>query len=358
MNLGVVGCGLMGGGIAIDAARHGLDVRIYDARPESSSDLRERAAGVYARWVKKGRMTQEAAGSALARITPASTLADLCDADVVIEAIFEDLALKRALMTELARYVGADTIIATNTSALRVGDIAESLPIVDRILGLHYFSPAEVSPLVEVIRAPHTSDATVARALAFLAETQRTSLACADTPGFAINRFFCPYYNEAARIVEDDLATPSQVDTVARERLGVAAGPFTVLNLIGPRVASHAMENLSSLGPFYAVSPALMAQGERNAPYTILDDASIPENANSIEDRLLAALAVPALELLAERVADPEETDRGAVMALKFEQGPYALIRRYPPARIGAAIAALCMSHGHQMPCLDSLVDG
>ncbi|WP_289014419.1 3-hydroxyacyl-CoA dehydrogenase family protein [uncultured Methylobacterium sp.] len=353
--LAVVGCGLMGGGIALDAARHGLDVRVYDARPESAADLRQRAAAVYARWVKNERMTQAAAETALARITPTATLAELGGADLIVEAIFEDLALKRGLMAALARHLGANTVVATNTSALRVGDIAEDVSFADRILGLHYFSPAEVSPLVEVVRAACTSEATVARALAFLRETRRTPLPCADSPGFAINRFFCPYYNEAVRIVEDELATPSQVDAVARKRLGAAAGPLTVLNLIGPRVASRAMENLSSLGPFYAATPELLVRGDRNAPYTIADDARLPGNADTIEDRLVAALAVPALELRAEGVADPEETDHGAVMALRFERGPYALIRSYPPSRIRAAITASCTRHGHPIPCLDSL---
>ncbi|MFG1280874.1 3-hydroxyacyl-CoA dehydrogenase family protein [Xanthobacter autotrophicus] len=161
---------------------------------------------------------------------------------------------------------------------------------------------------------------------------------------------FCPYYNEAARVVADGLATPSQVDAVARERLGVAAGPFTVLNLIGPRVAGHAMANLSPLGPFYGVSPALLAQGVDNTPYAIEEGSILPANADLIEDRLVAAIAIPALELLAERVADPIETDRGALMALKFRQGPYALMRAYPPDRLDAAIAGLCARYGHSIP--------
>ncbi|MCB4806430.1 3-hydroxybutyryl-CoA dehydrogenase [Methylobacterium brachiatum] len=355
MKLSIVGCGLMGGGIAIDAARHGIGVRVYDTRPESTDDLHRRAAGVYARWVKNGRMTQEAARASLARIAPTGTLAEVGDADLIIEAIFEDLTLKRGLMAALAQHLGPDTIVATNTSALRVGAIAEDLTFADRVLGLHYFSPAEVSPLVEVVRAPHTSEVAVARALTFLTETRRTPLPCADSPGFAINRFFCPYYNEAVRLVEDGLATPSEVDVVARERLGVAAGPFTVLNLIGLRVASRAMENLASLGPFYAASSELLVRADRNTPYSIADDATVPESSDLIEDRLVAALAVPALELLEEGVAGREETDRGAVMALKFERGPYALIRSYPVTRVGAAIEAICKRYQHPPPSADTI---
>lgn len=349
MKLALIGSGLMGGGIALDAARHGLDVQVHDARPNSAAHLKERAAGVYARWVKNGRMTREAADAALGRLVPAATLAELGGADVIVEAVFEDLAVKREVFAALAPHLGPEAIVATNTSALRVTDIAAGFAFADRVLGLHYFSPAEVCPLVEVVRAEKTSDAAVARALAFLAATHRTPLSCVDTPGFAINRFFCPYYNEAVRIVEDGLATPAEVDAVVRARLGVAAGPFTVLNLIGPRVAGHAMANLSPLGPFYAVSPALIAQGEANTPYE-LPETDLPVQADLIEDRLLAAIAIPALELLAERVADAQETDRGAVVALKFKRGPYGLIRAYPQGRLEAAIAATCARYGHPAP--------
>lgn len=350
MKLAMIGSGLMGGGIALDAARHGLEVLVYDTHPESVARLRDRAAGVYARWVKNGRMAEADAATALSRLQPAAALADLAGADVVIEAVFEDLAVKRGVFTALEPHLGPETIVATNTSALRVTAIAKGLPFADRVLGLHYFSPAEVCPLVEVVRAEQTSDATIARARAFLAATRRTALSCADRPGFAINRFFCPYYNEAVRIVADGLATPSEVDAVARERLGVAAGPFTVLNLIGPRVAGHAMDNLSPLGPFYTVSAELIAKGESGALYALEDGARLPAKADAIEDRLLGAIAIPALELLAERVADPQETDRGAVMALKFREGPFALMRRYPPARLEAAVAALARRDRHLLP--------
>ncbi|MFG1229995.1 3-hydroxyacyl-CoA dehydrogenase family protein [Xanthobacter wiegelii] len=352
MTLAMIGSGLMGGGIALDAARHGLDVLIYDARPDGLPRLKERAAGVYARWAKNGRMTSEAADAALTRLLPAPTLAEVGKADIVIEAVFEDLSVKRAVFAELAPHLGADTVVATNTSALRVAALAEGFDFADRVLGLHYFSPAEVCPLVEVVRAARTGDAAITGAMNFLTATRRTALACADTPGFAINRFFCPYYNEATRIAADGLATPEQIDLVARERLGVAAGPFTVLNLIGPRVAGHAMANLGPLGPFYAVTPALIAKGKAGGLYDVAEGASLPATADAVEDRLLAAIAIPALELLAERVADPQETDRGAVMALKFKQGPYALMGGYPLARLEAAVASLCARDGHKAPLI------
>ncbi|MBA4791602.1 MAG: 3-hydroxybutyryl-CoA dehydrogenase [Rhizobiales bacterium] len=352
ISLAVIGSGMMGGGIALDAARHGLTVKVYDARPEGAAQVRERAASVYGRWVKSGRMTEEAREAALGRISAAASLADLAGTDVIVEAVFEDLAVKRDVFAALAPHVGADTIVATNTSALRVADIAQGLPFAERVLGLHYFSPAEICPLVEVVRAAGTSEETLARAAAFLTATGRTALACADEPGFAINRFFCPYYNEATRILADGIATAGEIDTVARERLGIAAGPFLVMNLIGPRIASHAMANLAPLGPFYAASPLLMAQGRAGTAWETIPDARLPARADEIADRLVAAMGIPALELAAAGVADPAQTDTGAVMALKFGKGPFALMREWPQARLSAAIAALCGRDGHPEPRL------
>lgn len=350
--LAVIGSGMMGGGIALDAARHGLSVKVYDTRPEGAAKVRERAASVYGRWVKSGRMSEADRDAALARLSPAASLADLAGADVIVEAVFEDLAVKREVFAALAPHLGTQTIVATNTSALRVADIAQGLPFADRVLGLHYFSPAEVCPLVEVVHADGTGAATLETARAFLAATRRTALACADTPGFAINRFFCPYYNEATRILADGLATAGGIDAVARARLGVAAGPFLVMNLIGPRIASHAMANLAPLGPFYAPSRLLMAQGQSGAAWETEPDAALPARADAIADRLVAAMGIPALELAAAKVADPAETDQGAVMALKFGKGPFSLMRDWPQDRLEAAIAALCARDGHPAPRL------
>lgn len=345
--LAVLGAGLMGGGIALDAARHGLDVTVFDARPDGVAAMKARAASVYGRWVKNKRMTAEEAEAALSRIK-AGTLAEVGAANIVVEAVFEDLAVKRDLFAALAPHLGAATVIASNTSALKVADLAAGFLFAGRMLGLHYFSPAEVSPLVEVVRAEATAPATIAAALAFLAATKRTPLPCLDRPGFAINRFFCPYYNEATRILEDGLAGPADIDAVARARIGAAAGPFTVMNLIRPAVSAHAMANLAALGPYYAPSHTLLAQGESNADWPV-EESRPGADLDTTEQRLLGALVLPALELAAEKVADPEAVDQGATLALKFAEGPFALYRR-DPAAARAAVTALCTRHGHPLP--------
>ncbi|MFG1398012.1 3-hydroxyacyl-CoA dehydrogenase [Roseixanthobacter pseudopolyaromaticivorans] len=355
-NLGVLGAGLMGGGIALDAARHGIEVVVYDARADAVEKLKARAAKTYERWVSSNRMTTDDAQSALARIIGARDLGEAGTRDIIIEAVFEDLAVKRALFADLAPHIARGSIVATNTSALKVGDIADVLPDPARFLGLHYFSPAEVSPLVEVVRAERTSAETVARALAFLEQTRRVPLRCSDTPGFVVNRFFCPYYNEAAHIVQDLRATASEVDFVARERLGIAAGPFKVMNLIGATVAAHAMENLSPLGPFYRACAALVRQGESGAAWEVSDMAApSSEVADEIEQRLLGALFVPALELLNAGASTPADMDKGAQLALRFTLGPCALMERAGTTRVQTAVARLCARDGHPQPALFDL---
>jgi len=347
--LAVIGAGLMGGGIALDAARHGLDVTVFDARADGVEKMKARAAGVYARWVKNGRMAEADAAAALARIHPASTLAEAGAADVVVEAVFEDLAVKRALFAELEPHLAPGAILATNTSALKVGDLSDGFSFAPRFLGLHYFSPAEISPLVEVVRSQATLDATVDQALSFLKATRRTPLPCKDRPGFAINRFFCPYYNEATRILEDGVAGTADIDEVAQQRIGAAAGPFTVMNLIRPAVSAHAMTNLASLGPFYTTSRILDAKAESGADWA-LDGRVAGADLDAVERRLLGALALPALELVAEGVAAPEAADQGAVLALKFKEGPFALMQRYGVAAVKTAITELCARDGHKVP--------
>lgn len=351
LTLAVLGGGLMGGGIAIDAARHGIGVLVYDVRPGSVDKLKERASGIYARWVASGRMDEAEASASLARILPAKGLEDAGARDLVIEAVFEDLEVKRNLLSALSPHLGRNTVVATNTSALRVGDLADALAAPERFLGLHYFSPAEVSRLVEVVRAEQTSVETVARAMGFLEITRRVPLLCVDTPGFVVNRFFCPYYNEAARIVQDGQGTPAEVDQVARERIGVAAGPFTVMNLIGPAVAANAMDNLSPLGPFYRSCARLAEQRETSSPWQVEHSgAPTSEAADEIERRLLGALFVPALELLNAEVATPEDMDRGAQLALRFGEGPCALMQKHGAEAVEAMVAALCRRDGHPQP--------
>src|SRR5690606_2719595 len=160
--------------------------------------------------------------------------------------------------------------------------------------------------LVEVVRGAATSEATVQAALAFTRATGKMPLLCKDSYGFAVNRFFCPYTNEAARLVDEELGTTAQIDRLAESTLGVAAGPFRVQNLIKPRINLHAIRNLAPLGPFYAPADFLVRVGEAGESFAIDEDPGPGSETDAlIAERLQGAVFLPVLEALDEEVAAP-----------------------------------------------------
>lgn len=325
--VGIVGAGTMGGGIAINLAQHGFRVLIFDAQRVAAAAAVTAASGFYARAVEKGRMSAADAHAATGRLAIAGSLADLAGVELVIEAVFEDFAVKARLLEQLSPMARADALIATNTSCLRVSDLARHIAGPERFLGLHYFSPAAVNPIVEVVMGGASAPDTVAAALAFCRASGKQPVRCRDAHGFAVNRFFCPYTNEAARALDDGLGTTGEIDAVARDTLQAAAGPFTVMNLIKPRINLHAIRNLAPLGPFYAPAAAMVAAGEADRPFAV-EAAERPEptRAAAIADRLLGGCMLPVLQALDEAVAEPAAFDQGALKALKFGVGPCTLM--------------------------------
>ena len=242
-------------------------------------------------------------------------------------------------MTELSAKVRENALIAANTSCLRVGDLAKHVTKPERFLGLHYFSPAAINPIVEVVRGGETASATIEVALAFCAASGKQPLRCRDSYGFAINRFFCPYTNEAARALDDGLCSTAGIDAVARESVGAAAGPFVVMNLIKPRINLHAIRNLGPLGPFYAPAATMVGAGEADRQFEIAGEPPTPERRRAIVDRLLCGCFLPVLQALDEDVAEPAAFDQGAREALKFAVGPCALMDRLGSAEVERIVA-------------------
>ena len=346
-SLGVIGAGTMGGAIAFHTAAHGLEVSITDARAGFAGDFLKRTEGVLARWVDKGRMSAGEQTAALARLTCTDDLALVAKADLVIEAVFEDIAIKRELLARLDPLLGSDSFVATNTSALKVADLAASLSRPERMVGLHYFSPAEVNPLCELVRGPQSAAAAMAAAGDFLALTKRAVLECRDSPGFVVNRFFCPYTNEAARIWDEGIATPAEVDLAAKAVFGAAIGPFAVQNIIKPRINVNAVRNLSVLGAFYAPAEGMVRVGDSGENYVIGEASAFPSAA---ADRLMAGTFLPVLQLIDEGVASGPDIDRGAELALKWSIPPFGLMKSLGAARVEALVAPLCVRYGLAVP--------
>ncbi|MET9519677.1 3-hydroxyacyl-CoA dehydrogenase [Streptomyces sp. NPDC002994] len=235
-SVAVVGTGTMGQGIAQVALLGGHPVRLYDAAPGRAQEAAEAVGARLDRLVEKGRLDRAEADSARARLHAASDLSELADASLVVEAIVEKLSVKQELFTALEAIVSEDCLLATNTSSLSVTAIAGPLKNPGRFVGLHFFNPAPLLPLVEVVSGFATDETSATRAWATAAAWGKTPVRCADTPGFIVNRIARPFYAEAFAVYEEQGADPATIDAVLRESGGFRMGPFELTDLIGQDV--------------------------------------------------------------------------------------------------------------------------
>ncbi len=242
--VGVVGLGTMGSGIAQVCLQAGLEVVGRDVSDELGERARGRIDHYLSRGVEKERLTQDEKDAALARLCLVTDLAELASCQLVIEAAFEDLDVKRELFAELDHIIAADAILATNTSALSVTQIAAATQRPERVVGMHFFNPAPVLPLVEVIRTAHTSDETFDAAYAFAQRLGKEPVACNDTPGFIVNRILIPLLNDCVRVLDEARVTPEDVDRAMRFGANWPIGPCALIDLIGVDVHVHASEAL------------------------------------------------------------------------------------------------------------------
>ncbi|MFB7089944.1 3-hydroxyacyl-CoA dehydrogenase [Streptomyces sp. NPDC056296] len=232
----VVGTGTMGQGIAQVALVAGHPVRLYDAVPGRAREASDAIGARLDRLVEKERLTGAERDEARSRLRPAETLADLADCALVVEAVLERLDVKQELFRALEDVVGDDCLLATNTSSLSVTAIGGALRVPGRFVGLHFFNPAPRLPLVEVVSGFATDIASATRAYETARAWGKTPVACADTPGFIVNRVARPFYAEAFAVYEDQGADPATIDAVLRESGGFRMGAFELTDLIGQDV--------------------------------------------------------------------------------------------------------------------------
>ncbi|MEV0554242.1 MULTISPECIES: 3-hydroxyacyl-CoA dehydrogenase [unclassified Streptomyces] len=232
----VVGTGTMGQGIAQVALVAGHPVRLYDAVPGRAGAAADAIAARLDRLVEKDRLTGAERDAARARLRPAESLADLADSGLVVEAVLERLDVKQQLLRELEDIVDDDCLLATNTSSLSVTAIGGALRNPGRFVGLHFFNPAPLLPLVEVVSGFATDVTSATRAYEMARAWGKTPVACADTPGFIVNRIARPFYAEAFAVYEAQAADPATIDAVLRESGGFRMGAFELTDLIGQDV--------------------------------------------------------------------------------------------------------------------------
>ena len=324
--IAIIGAGNMGSGIAQACAQAGFTVRVRDV----DEPMIERGRALIARTLQgaidRKKLTPAKRDEVLARISFTTSLPEAArDAALVIEAVFEDAAVKGAVFRELAGLVGPGTIVATNTSSLSVTKLAEGFPGPERFAGLHFFFPAAVNRLVEVI-AGERSDPSVVRELErFGFGLRKVPIRTADRAGFAVNRFFVPYLNESARLAEEGIASLATIEEVGRELFGATLGPFELMNVTGIPIAFHAESSLfAAFGPAYAPSSLLERQFRAGTPWDWTSTSVEPGKKAAVRDRFLGLTIGIATRLVEEGVATPEAVDRGATIGLRRKWGPFA----------------------------------
>ena len=338
--VGVLGAGTMGSGIAQIAALAGHPVILQDVHEPAIAKARAGLEKALTRSVEKGRLAPADAEAARERIryvasaeTPAFTTCGL-----VIEAIVERLDVKRESFLALERVVASDTLLASNTSALSITAIAAACRHPERVLGLHFFNPAPVMPLVEIVRGHATAEATLDRARQLMRRWGKAGVVAADTPGFIVNRVARPFYGEALRLLDEGIADCATIDWAMRTLGGFKMGPFELMDLIGNdvnfAVTSAVFEQFfydprykPSLTQRRLVDANLLGRKSGRGYYDYRDGAVCPAPTEdpalgrAIVDRIVAMLINEAVDAVFWRVASPADIDVAMVKGVNYPQG-------------------------------------
>ena len=374
--IGILGSGLMGGGIAQSAAKAGLDVVLLDISDEQAAKGKAVIAKAYDKLISKGRMTQDKADTLLAKITASGDYRLLADCELVVEAVFEDVALKQKVFNQALQHMPADAILASNTSSLPISELADGLAAPNRFLGLHFFSPVERMPLVEVIRGSHTSDQTLAEALDFVALLLKTPIIVNDSRGFFTSRVIAAYLQEAFAMVAEGIS-PTLIDNIAKQA-GFAMGPLALIDDIGLENGYKAsLAERAALGEHWVEPAGFKVQqtfndtgrlGRRAAKgfYDYVDGVRQPSTAvaalyppaegeldyTQIKHRLLYVQALEAARCFEEGViCDAAEGDVGGILGIGFPSytgGVFSLIDTLGPNRFVAELDQLADTVGER----------
>ncbi|UCE35996.1 MAG: enoyl-CoA hydratase/isomerase family protein [Thermoplasmata archaeon] len=327
MKITVIGAGTMGAGIAQRASQSGFAVSLVDVKDEFLKKGFEGIEKTLKKGIELGKVTEEQSKSIIENIKGTTELKEgAADTNLVIEAIFEDMEVKKKLFTELDELCDDSVIFASNTSSLSITELAKATKREDKFGGLHFFYPAAINRLVEVIAGEKTSSDTVDKLMDISQALGKTPILAKDAPGFAVNRFFVPWLNEACRMLEDNTANIPTIDKGAKDAFGIGMGPFELMNATGIPIAYHSQESLhKGLGEFYKPSERLKVQFELNETWDMtgeINDSAL----GTVKRRFYGVVFGVACQLAQEKVASKEDTDRGATIGLRWAQGPFALM--------------------------------
>ncbi len=342
----VLGAGNMGHGIAEVVAMAGYDVNMRDIKDEFVQNGYEQIEWSLDKLAENDQLTQEEADATLERITPLVDMGEACgDADVVIEAVPEQMEIKKDVYTELEDVAPDRAIFATNTSSLSITDLSEFTDRAEAFCGMHFFNPPIRMDLVEVISGGHTDDATLDVIEAFAEDVGKTPVRVRkDVPGFIVNRILVPLMNEAAWLVEDDVATIEAVDATTKFDIGLPMGSFELADYVGVDVGYHVLDYMHDVaGDRYEPSPTLKAKvdneefgrksGKGFYDYEDGDGADVSMDddlfSETVKERLLAVLANEVAYLVGDDVASPEEIDTAVKLGGRWPKGPAKFADEY-----------------------------
>jgi enoyl-CoA hydratase/3-hydroxyacyl-CoA dehydrogenase len=343
--IGVIGAGNMGSGIVQKIAQEGIPVVMVDLKDEFVQRGLANIERLLAEGVERRIFTPAQVKDILSRIQGSADFNAVADADIVIEAVFEDKQVKIDLFQKLDAICSPKTILATNTSSFFVSEFADKTSRPDRFVGLHYFYHPAKNRLLEVIPHAKTSPETLEKSLLAAKLHGKTAIVVKDAPGFAVNRFFVPFLNEAARMLEEGLANVATIEAAAKRAFKIGMGPFELMNVTGIPIAVHASTTLGNeLGAFYATAPILKAQMEKKENWDLagaVDEGKIP----AAVDRFYGVCLGVAAALVDEGVASIEDTDRGAKIGLRWVMGPFEIMNKIGIERTFTAVESICRKY-------------
>lgn len=338
MKVGVLGAGTMGAGIAQVAAQNGCEVVLVDLNQEMLTKAENNLDKVLARLVEKGTVSEDDKINIQGRITYSTDTKDFKSCGIIIEAIVENLSVKHTVFKEIEAIVSQDCILASNTSSLSIASIGSVLKNPERVIGIHFFNPAPLMPLVEIIPAVQTSDATLKTAKDLIDGWKKVTVLCKDTPGFIVNRVARPFYGEALRIYEEGIADFATIDWAMTELGGFKMGPFTLMDYIGNDVNYAVTESV--FAAFYydpRFKPSFTQRRHAEAGflgrksgrgyYNYAEGAIQPEPTKNlvlgqqIVDRILAMLINEAYDAVFMQVASAEDVDKAMTKGVNYPKG-------------------------------------
>ena len=339
--IGVIGAGNMGSGIVQKIAQEGIPVVMIDTKDEFVQKGLNNIKTLLQEGVERKLFKPEKVAEILSRITATTDFEAVRDADLVIEAVFENKAVKIELFKKLDALCSEKTILATNTSSFYVREFAEQISRSDRFVGLHYFYHPAKNRLLEVIPHAGTSPETIEKSLLAAKLHGKTAILVKDAPGFAVNRFFVPFLNEAVRMLEEGVADISTIEEASKRAFKIGMGPFQLMNVTGIPIAVHAATTLGDeLGPFYAPCNRLKAQMEKKENWN-LDGAVDESRIQAVSDRMYGVCLGVSAALVDEGVASIEDTDRGAKIGLRWTFGPFEIMNRIGIDKTYTAVQAI-----------------